>query len=247
MRHDMHRICYQTFKILFFLLALFYKPLHASELFNEYHYLDSLAIKAEADKGSFYHNYTEVYARYFSHLREQPIKFLEIGIYKGASVKLWEDYFKHADLHFIDITFQYVQYYSPRSHYHLCNQENPADLQRFLLETGGDFDVIIDDGGHTMNQQITSFAVLFPHLKSGGMYIIEDLHTSYWPGWGQNTGKNTVTFLKSLIDEVNFIGARTTKASHLNIDPSVLRELNVYREKIYSIHFYDSLAVIIKR
>ncbi len=230
------------------ILLFLFKPLHASESLDDYHYLDSLAIEAGADKGSFYHNYTEVYARYFSGLKEKPIKFLEIGIYKGASVKLWEEYFKNAELHFIDITLQNIQYFSDRSNYHLCNQESPEDLQKFIAKTGGDFDVIIDDGGHMMNQQITSFKVLFPHLKSGGLYIIEDLHTSYWTGWGgERTGLNTVTFLKGLIDEVNFIGARTTKASHLAIDPSILRELNIYREKIYSIHFYDSLAIIIKR
>lgn len=240
----MLRILLLTFSLIFFL----FKPLHASESSDEYHYLDNLAIKAGADKNSTYHNYTEVYARYFAGLKEKPIKFLEIGIYQGASVKLWEEYFKNAELHFIDITFQYTQYYSDRSHYHLCNQESPEDLQKFIAKTGGNFDVIIDDGGHTMNQQITSFKVLFPHLKSGGLYIIEDLHTSYWPGWGgEKTRLNTVAFLKSLVDEVNFIGARTTKASHLAIDPSISKELNIYREKIYSIHFYDSLAIIIKR
>ena len=119
-------------------------------------------------------------------LEDKPIKFLEIGIFEGASVKLWEEYFKNADLHFIDITFQNIKHFSNRSHYHLCDQENPESLQAFIQKTGGDFDLIIDDGGHTMKQQITSFVTLFPYLKSGGIYIIEDLHTSYWswfPRW----------------------------------------------------------------
>jgi hypothetical protein len=215
---------------------------------DDYRYLDDLAIKTGADKGSFCHNYTDVYARYFAPLKEMPIKFLEIGIYKGASVKLWEGYFKNADLHFIDITFKKIQYFSARSHYHLCNQESPEGLQKFIDATGGHFDIIIDDGGHTMNQQITSFCILFPHLKSGGLYIIEDLHTSYWSRWGGgNSLLSTIAFLKSLIDEVNFIGAHTTRAGHLMIDPSIAKEMNIYREKIYSMHFYNSMVVIIKR
>jgi hypothetical protein len=219
----------------------------ASQEQEEYRYLDTLALKTGADKGSNYHNYTEVYAKYFAPFKEKQIKFLEIGIYKGASVKLWEEYFKNADLHFMDITLQATEYFSSRSHYHLYNQENPRDLQRFIQATGGDFDIILDDGGHTMNQQITSFSILFPHLKSGGMYIIEDLHTSYWKSHGGGGANTTVNFLKSLIDEVNFIGSRTSRASHLNLPLSIQTELNIYREKIYSMHFYDSLVIIIKR
>lgn len=220
--------------------------IHAS-LKEDYNYLDQLALKAGADKASNFHNYTEAYARYFAPLKDQPIKFLEIGIHRGASVKLWEEYFTSADLHFMDITLANVEYRSGRSQYHLCDQESPLDLQRFIQTTGGDFDVIIDDGGHTMNQQITSFSYLFPHVKSGGMYIIEDLHTSYWPYFGGGGAGSTVNFLKNLIDDVNFVGNRATRASHLNIPTALLSELNIYREKIFSIHFYDSVAVILKR
>lgn len=216
---------------------------------SEYQYLDELALRAGTDKASNGHNYTDVYARYFAPLKDNPIKFLEIGINMGNSVKLWEEYFKKAELHFIDITLSNVNYYSQRSHYHIANQESTSDLHMFIEKTGGDFDIIIDDGGHTMTQQITSFKCLFPHIKSGGMYIIEDLHTSYWAS-GNNGGSHpntTVAFLKGLIDDVNFVGWRTGSASHLNIDPSFAQELTPYRKEIASIHFYTSLVIIIKR
>jgi hypothetical protein len=228
-------------------LALLIYPVEAIQNQDEYRYLDKIAVEAGADKNSQYHNYTEIYSQYFAPYKEKSIKFLEIGIYQGASVKMWEEYFPNADLHFMDITFQELQYYSKRSHYHLCNQENRKQLQEFVQTTGGNFDIIIDDGGHTMNQQITSFSVLFPHVKSGGMYIIEDLHTSYWASYGGGKADSTVNFLKTLIDDVNYVGARTSRASHENISPSVLQELTIYREKIYSIHFYDSVAIVIKR
>lgn len=226
---------------------LFLAPINASP--DEYQELDAIAIKAHTDKGSLFHNYTDIYAKYFHSLRNKPIKFLEIGILRGESVKLWEEYFTHADLHFMDIDFGRIRYISDRSHYHLCNQESPEELQEFIAASGGNFDIIIDDGGHTMNQQITSFQMLFPHIKSGGMYIIEDLHTSYWSsyGGGDSSAQNTITFLKSLIDEVNFIGQLTQRASHLAIHPSITAELNIYQKEIYSMHFYDSLVVIIKR
>lgn len=215
---------------------------------SDYQYLDELALQAGADKASKYHNYTEVYARYFSPLKNEPIKFLEIGLHKGASVKLWESYFRNADLHFIDITFQNIEYHSHRSHYHLVNQEDPAELQAFIQKTGGHFDIIIDDGGHTMQQQIISFQQLFPHLRSGGMYVIEDLHTSYWREFGGgNHKKTTVAFLKGLIDDVNYVGYHTKRANHKGITPSNTSDLTYYRQYISSLHFYDSMVVIFKR
>ena len=215
---------------------------------DEYQYLDKLALAAGADKASSYHNYTEIYARYFAPLREQPIKFLEIGISKGNSVKLWESYFKCAELHFIDITLQNAEYHSLKSQYHIVDQESPQEIELFVQKTGGQFDVILDDGGHTMEQQIVSFKCLFPHVKSGGLYIIEDLHTSYWSQFGGGSHEGTtIAFLKGLIDDVNFVGAMTGRASHLYIDPSVSNELTPYKSQIGSIHFYDSVAIILKR
>jgi hypothetical protein len=234
-------------KKLLFNFIFFLHPVEALYNQEEYHYLNGIALTTEADKGSHCHNYTEFYSQYFSPLREKPIKFLEIGIFKGASVQMWEKYFPHADLHFIDITFQNVEHFSNRSHYHLCDQSNPHQLKQFIQLTGGDFDVILDDGGHTMTQQITSFCTLFPHIKSGGMYIIEDLHTSYWTSYGGGGPDSTVNFLKTLIDEVNHVGAKTGRASHLNLSPAILSELNIYQKQIYSIHFYDSAVIIIKR
>lgn len=226
---------------------------------SEYQCLNDLALKNDINrtsgKGSNWHNYTEIYAQYFSSLKQEPLKFLEIGIFEGNGVKLWEDYFENAELHFIDITLSNVKYFSNRSHYHVANQESADDLIKVMNITKGNFDIIIDDGGHTMRQQLTSFLVLFPHLKSGGMYIIEDLHTSYWKEYGGGgslafpiSGPGTfVNFLKDLIDEVNFVGARTGVANHHTIPSAIQNEMNDFRQQIYTMHFYDSLCIIIKR
>ena len=215
---------------------------------TEYKLLDDLAIKANTDKSSLYHNYTEIYANYFGPIKDKPIKFLEIGIKNGYSANLWEMYFPNAELHFMDISLELVEYHSEQCQYYVADQSNPQDLERFIQNVGGDFDIILDDGGHTTTQQVTSFISLFPHVKSGGLYIIEDLHTAYWKNYGGDySRKTTIGFLKDLIDDVNFIGARTTKASHLDIDPVIRSEMTEYQEKIYSIHFYDSIAIIRKR
>lgn len=221
---------------------------------EEYRYMDGLALAAGADKASSFHNYTEVYSRYLAELKDKPLTFLEIGIYKGASVKFWESYFTQAQLHFIDIDFSRIQYHSTRSHYHCLDQSNMLGLKVFGTTIGG-FDVVIDDGGHTMDQQINSFKALFPFVRKGGLYIIEDLHTSYWKSFG---GKGTfenpkagpgtaVEFFKNLVEEVNFGGARTKCADFNKIPPEIRKSLNEYQANIYSIHFYDSVCIIQKR
>lgn len=234
-------------KSMIFLLLFAINGLILAQNVEEYSHLDELALKSGTDKSSAFHNYTEVYAHLFSSIKEKPLKFLEIGICKGNSVQLWEKYFPNAELHFIDISLSQTKYFSKRSTYHLVDQASPQHLQEFITKTGGGFDIIIDDGGHTMRQQIISFQQLFPHVNSGGMYIIEDLHTSYnkqYLGGHQNT---TVEYLKRLVDELNFVGARQQCASHKNIDPSIMPYLNVLRESIESIHFYSSLVIINKR
>jgi len=244
-----------TFSIFFHLSFL---SAFEIESLSEYAYMDAIAVQADTDKGSFYHDYTRVYSNYFKDLRDQPIRFLEIGIYKGNSVKLWETYFSQAELHFIDINKQYIEYYSSRSHYHYVNQENIKDLQKFARSVDGKFDVIIDDGGHTMKQQINSLKALFPYVKSGGMYIIEDIHTSYWKDWDKHYGSNTtnplkaesgttIDFLKGLIDSVNAVGAKSTKANYSLVPANIESNLTFWEKNVRSMHFYDSICIIIKR
>lgn len=232
--------------------------------------LDELAIKAGTDKSSLGHNYTEVYDLVFAPMRKQPIKFLEIGIFNGDSIRLWNEYFEHKDtqLYFLDIAQNAIQLCGridlnqaslDRAHCYSCDQANKQQLLAFCKQSGGQFDVIIDDGGHTMEQQITSFAVLFPYVKSGGVYIVEDLHTSYWKVYGgdgsvaypyknkiQEAGpETTIHFLMNLINDLNYTGASTGCADYNKFSAQNFK--NYYQRNIKSIQFYSSLCFIYKR
>jgi hypothetical protein len=218
-------------------------------------YLDNLAIIAETDKSSVFHNYTRVYAKYFDAIRNDNIRFLEIGISRGASVKLWESYFVNAELHFIDINPNQIEYHSPAVQYHFADQANIKAMQQIANNIGGQFDIVIDDGGHIMNQQINSFKALFPYMKSQGLYIIEDLHTSYWKEYGGHgricepkPGPGTcVSFLQGLVDDLNYTAGVTTCADFNKIPDKLRHTLNEYQKGIDSIHFYQSLCIIIKK
>lgn len=219
--------------------------------------LSELANEYQTDKGSA-HNYIPAYDFYFSSLRNRRINFLEIGFFVGNSARMWDQYFPRANLHFIDIVPEFLEKYahglSSRCHFHIVDQANKEDLLKFIEKVGIQFDVILDDGGHKMNQQITSFITLFPYVKSGGIYIIEDLHTSYWSSFGgsgeignpKTNQDSTIYFLQSLIHDVNFIGATTGYADKALCSESIRKNLTYYQRHIRSIHFYSSLCFIIK-
>lgn len=219
--------------------------------------LDHLGLQWGTDKSSAFHNYTKIYEKYFSDVREKPIKFLEIGFAKGFSAHMWEDYFQYADLYFIDINADTANLFHnfKRTKLYFLDQENPIELLNFIKDVGEGFDIIIDDGGHTMNQQIISFKTLFPHVKSGGIYIIEDLHTSYAysPGYGQEYGstdpnqETAVHFLQNLIHAINYPGAYTTCADYKKCPADILANLAQYEKDIESMHFYCSLCFIFKK
>jgi hypothetical protein len=151
--------------------------------------LSQLANKYASDKGTVIPNdgrhhgprlhFTPVYNKYMEPLREKNLNFLEIGIGSGPSLKMWYDYFPNAKIHAVDIVPS-TQYQNYKVRTYIANQQDRGDLKRVIDEVGP-VDIIIDDGGHMMGQQQVSFGFLFKHLKPGGLYFIEDLHTSFWP------------------------------------------------------------------
>ena len=221
--------------------------------------LDRLAVKYGTDKSSKGHNFTAIYEKYFSALRNEKINLLEIGIDQCCSAFLWDEYFPNAHLYFIDGVYQHVNkgnsLLSERAKCFVCDQGKRDQLADFINKTGVEFDIIIDDGGHVSQLQITSFEMLFPHVKKGGMYIIEDLNYSYWQGSGGSGSKaspksepeSAIQYLKNLIDELNYIPATDGNASIDNYPRCKREKLNYYQEHIESMHFYPSLCIIFKR
>jgi hypothetical protein len=104
---------------------------------------------------------------------------------------MWRDYFPNALVHGLDVTDPGLPP-SERVCIHTGDQSDRDDLARLVAAAGSDFDLIIDDGGHTMGQQQTSFGCLFPHVSAGGAYIIEDLHTSFMDSIGLYAGGRMV-------------------------------------------------------
>jgi hypothetical protein len=138
--------------------------------------LTSLGLMHQTDKVE--HGFCAFYHTHLDPIRQDVRKVLEIGIARGASLRMWRDYFPNATIHGFDQNVL-ADPLPDRVHLHQGDQANRDSLGRLLEATGSDFDLIVDDGGHTMEQQQVSLGVLFPHLRPGGLYGLEDLHTSF--------------------------------------------------------------------
>lgn len=164
--------------------------------------LDELAEKHGTDKGPSGHGYTAVYFDRLSRLTRRRFKMLEIGVLAGASARMWEEFFPLAEIRGIDIDPACSAHAAGRVSIDIVDQGNRADMQAYADREGG-FELVIDDGGHRMHQQILGFEVLFPALLPGGMYIVEDTHTSYVGPYGGGGKTTTVKYFHALTDRVN--------------------------------------------
>ena len=166
--------------------------------------LDELAEKHGTDKGPSGHGYTTVYFDRLSHLTPRRFKMLEIGVLTGASMRMWEEFFPLAEIRGIDIDPACAALASGRVSIDIVDQGSRADMQAYA-EREDSFELVVDDGGHRMYQQILAFEVLFPALLPGGMYIVEDTHTSYVGPYGGGAGRRltTIKYFHALTDRVN--------------------------------------------
>ena len=170
--------------------------------------LTDVAVRHGSDKLD--HGYIPLYAAHLEPWRAKPLRLLEIGVggytrttTGGASLRMWADYF--ADAQIVGLDVQEKDLDLPA-----CvtivqgSQADPEVLDRLHAEHGP-FDVVIDDGSHVNDHRNTTFAHLFPRLPIGGVYVLEDLHTSYLRHFGGkardlNSPATTTGLLKQLID-----------------------------------------------
>lgn len=141
------------------------------------------------------HRYCETYEQL---LPREVSELWEIGVLRGASLNMWAAYYPDAKILGFDIVDTSGIEFLPNVETHLLDQSNIYALNA-LGDTRG-IDVIIDDASHNVMHQISTFEALFDCLKSGGKYIIEDLHTStdLWTGFGYKDGKGALQYLEDI-------------------------------------------------
>lgn len=206
--------------------------------------LTRMALIHRTDKFG-YHFYTPHYQRHLKKFKFKKIKLLEIGVggYEdpfigGNSLRMWKSYFPFAKIFSLDI---YDKSFLEETRIKIFkgSQIDKPFLDNVIKATG-ELDIIIDDGSHINEHVIISFEYLFPRLKKGGVYVVEDTQTSYWEEYGGSSKefnkKGTIcTFFKSLIDGLN--------NEEFIIDGF---KKNYYDKHIISIHFYHNMIFIYK-
>lgn len=177
-----------------------------------------IAIKHGTDKVTD-HSYQDMYENYLPALRHKKLKMLEIGLGcdmsygPGASYYTWLEYFPNVDLYFIEYDAKCAEQWADKTTGATIitgDQGDAVFLEKFMSEHGKDFNIIIDDGGHTMEQQQTSLKHLWKAVKPGGIYFCEDLQTSYWDNYGGGSvavkeGKKTMMqYIHLLIEDITY-------------------------------------------
>ena len=183
-------------------------------------------------------HYFEVYERHFNKYRGKEMVMLEIGVSHGGSLQMWKDYFGiKAKIYGIDIKPRCKTLEEENIEIFIGSQSN----RNFLKETIQKIppvDILLDDGGHTMEQQIITYEELFDKIKKDGVYLCEDVCTSYWPVYGGGLKKEDtfIEYTKNLIDSLNAYHSREEGF-----------KVNDFTKSVNSIHYYDSMVVIEKR
>ena len=207
--------------------------------------LDDIALSLPhiPDKSSMGHNYTAVYDRHFSPYRDKPIRLLEIGVAEGPSLALWSRYFTQASIVGADIDLARCKLPLPeRCRLWEMNQASHESLVNMALHLAP-WDIIIDDGSHDAQHQITSFKALWPFLNAGGLYCIEDLHVNYFPGYTDGC----VRFIGGMLQDELHGRGKTSFARIENNTPAEQEKLSGRELEIESIHLYRYLCIINKR
>jgi cephalosporin hydroxylase len=186
-----------------------------------------------------WHHYFEIYHRHFQSFRGRSPVVLEIGVLQGGSLQMWREYFgAGAQIVGIDIDPRCKQFEQAQIRVMIGNQADRAFLAEVKRQLPR-IDIVIDDGGHRMDQQIASFEELYPHLQPRGVYLCEDTHSSYMQRYEGGYGKagTFVEYSKALIDRLH--------AWHSE-DPASFAIDDLTRST-YALHWYDSVLVLEKR
>lgn len=194
--------------------------------------LNEIAIKHNCDKSSLHHDYCRIYEKYFDKMPGQEL--FEIGYGGGASARMWAEY---GLFNVVVIDIEDKQDIPKGVHFIRCDAKSLA-----ARDAAVNSDVIIDDGSHLNSDIIETFKSLWPQLVPGGLYCVEDLHSSY-DYWYEDSDP----FL---------VGAKQTAMSfflHLahSVNYSFIREdiadINELYDDISWIHFYKELVIIKKK
>ena len=212
---------------------------------------DLHALWATIPGGHKWLHYFPIYEELLAARRSAPVKVLELGVYRGASLELWHKYFHSGSTVVgidIDETCQAFDRPEQGVHVRVGSQEN-GEFLKALIEEFGVFDVIIDDGSHRASHMIASFNHLFADgLSDNGIYVVEDTHSNYWQ-WGRDVRTSFVDLAKHMVDlmHYHYTAGVDEFCFRLGSDARIDKfEVPRLTSLIREVRFFDSMIVLFK-
>ena len=199
-----------------------------SEMLSIFKTLQNSSLKLET--------YMQIYEENFEKFKNKNPVILEIGVRGGGGIELLSKYFNdECEIYGVDIDKKTLQIYNtyPNVKIFLGDQSNKKFMKYVAEQIGKPIDIVIDDGGHFMHQQINSFEALFPHINDNGLYLIEDTGTSFDNKFNNKTTCTLMEYMSRISHGLTNMG-----------DPMYKQYI---AHKAYSICFYDGIVVIHKK
>ena len=204
-----------------------------------------------SDKWSLY---LSEYDRLFNSYRDKPIRLLEIGIQNGGSLEIWSKFFKNASTLIgcdSNPDCELLNYDDSRIKI-IIGDANSPEVRERLLQLSPQFDIIVDDGSHLSSDIIKSFVLYFPLVAEGGVFIVEDLHCSYWSQFegGLFDPYSSISLFKHLADVINHQHWGIPKARS-DILRGIFTKYDIeisadVLSQVHSVEFINSMCVIRK-
>lgn len=199
------------------------KPsLNSNDIFKAYKKSPYRSIKPS----SYFSSYTEVMEKY----RNKQIIFVEIGILNGGSLFMWRDYFgPKARIIGIDLNPIAKKWQKDGFEIYIGSQSDPFFWRKFFKKVGK-VDIILDDGGHTNEQQIITACETISNIKDDGLLIVEDVCTSYMRRFGNPSKMSFIEWCKGVVNNIN------------SRFPGIHKSDLPYKKFVHSIQFFESIV-----
>ena len=180
-----------------------------------------------------WNNYFEIYEKLLSKFKNKKITIVEVGVGDGGSLYMWKSFFgKKSRVIGIELNPDSKKLKKDGFEIFIGDQSDKEFWRKFYKQVGK-IDVLIDDGGHTNIQQITTLVESIKFIKDNGLIIIEDTHTSFMKKKGfRNPSKYSL---------INF-STKIIESMHRR-NPSIKKSLNIFSNRIFAIEYFDSLVV----
>lgn len=178
-----------------------------------------------------YDSYFLTYEKILNKFIDKHVTLVEVGVHNGGSLYMWKNYLgKNSRIIGVDLNPSAKQFEKDGFEIFIGDQGD-SNFWKYFFNKIGKVDIVIDDGGHTYNQQILTLNSCIKNINDSGVLITEDVHTSYFKSFGYPSKYTFVNWSKNIIDDIN------SRSKNVKINE------NIYTESIESIEFFESIIV----